>query len=193
MNPYIKNSLILLARRALLFSVAVVLLSVVPGCARHSHRRYASSSEDYADTRRERTNAYRETRAVRGGTKVKMRKDNGVYKVPIVVNGLPLEFVFDTGASDITMSAAEATVMVRQGTITEDDIRGSSNYRTADGSISEGTVIRLRSLQIGDIELHDVQASVIDNIQAPLLLGQTALARFGKISIDYDNLEISFN
>lgn len=193
MNRQTNHCLVIAAQRALLCCVAAVLLCLVPSCARHSHRRYARETADYGDTRRERTEAYRETRAVRGGTKVKMRKDNGVYKVPIVVNGLPLEFVFDTGASDITMSAAEATVMVRQGTITESDILGSSNYRTADGSISEGTVIRLRSLQIGDIELHNVQASVIDNIEAPLLLGQTALARFGKISIDYDNLEISFN
>ena len=41
--------------------------------------------------------------------------------------------------------------------------------------------------------LHNVEATVVNNIQAPLLLGQTALAKFGKISIDYDNLTIEFN
>jgi aspartyl protease family protein len=37
-----------------------------------------------------------------------------------------------------------------------------------------------------------VQASVVHNLQAPLLLGQSALNKFGKISIDYNNGEITF-
>jgi len=34
---------------------------------------------------------------------------------------------------------------------------------------------------------------VVDNIQAPLLLGQTALIKFGKVTIDYNNNTIEFN
>ena len=41
--------------------------------------------------------------------------------------------------------------------------------------------------------LHNVEANVVDNIQAPLLLGQTALSKFGKVTIDYNNNTIEFN
>ena len=122
-----------------------------------------------------------------------MEKAGGVYYVPITVNGLDLKFIFDTGASSICISAVEAAVMVRQGQITEDDILGQQQFQDATGGISVGTIIRLRSVVIGGIELHNVEANVVDNIQAPLLLGQTALGKFGKVTIDYNNNTIEFN
>jgi len=122
-----------------------------------------------------------------------MRKEGGVYLVPITVNGLNLDFIFDTGASSICLSSAEALVMLRQGQITKDDIVGQQQFQDATGGISVGTIIRLHTVQIGDITLENVEANVVDNIQAPLLLGQTALAKFGKVTIDYNHNTIEFN
>lgn len=129
----------------------------------------------------------------KGRAKVHMRKENGVYLVPITVNGLNLDFIFDTGASSICLSSAEALVMLRQGKITQEDIMGQQQFMDATGGVSVGTVIRLHTVEIGGIELTNVEATVVDNIQAPLLLGQTALAKFGKVTIDYDNNTIEFN
>lgn len=83
--------------------------------------------------------------------------------------------------------------MVRQGQITEDDILGQQQFQDATGGISVGTIIRLKTVEIGGIVLHNVEANVVDNIQAPLLLGQTALSKFGKVTIDYNNNTIGFN
>lgn len=130
---------------------------------------------------------------VRGHAKVHMIKEGGVYMVPITVNGLDLRFIFDTGASSISLSSAEAMVMLRQGLITEDDIMGQQQFQDATGGVSVGTVIRLRTVEIGGITLNNVEATVVDNIQAPLLLGQTALSKFGKVTIDYNNNTIEFN
>jgi aspartyl protease family protein len=130
---------------------------------------------------------------VRSHAKVHMIKEGGVYMVPITVNGLDLRFIFDTGASSISLSSAEAMVMLRQGLITEDDIMGQQQFQDATGGVSVGTVIRLRTVEIGGITLNNVEATVVDNIQAPLLLGQTALSKFGKVTIDYDNNIIEFN
>ena len=33
---------------------------------------------------------------------IMMNKEGGIYTVPCKVNGLPLQFIFDTGASDFT-------------------------------------------------------------------------------------------
>ncbi|MDO9154051.1 MAG: transposase [Paludibacter sp.] len=34
-----------------------------------------------------------------GQVRIKMQKEGGVYKIPCIVNGLKLNFIFDTGAS----------------------------------------------------------------------------------------------
>lgn len=119
--------------------------------------------------------------------KIKMERESGVIMMPAKVNGVPMKFVFDTGASNITISQTEAMFLAKQGLLTKKDIMGTERYQTADGNISEGTVIRLREVQIGDRTIRNVKASVTGSQNAPLLLGQTALSKFGKVSIDYEN------
>jgi len=123
---------------------------------------------------------------------VKMQRSGGVYLIPSVINGSSMNFIFDTGASDITISMTEALFLLKQGTLSEEDILGTQEYRIADGSISEGTVINLKTVQIGNRTLTNIKASVIHNMKAPLLLGQSALAQFGKVTIDYSKGEITF-
>lgn len=127
----------------------------------------------------------------RGKNVIKMKMSGGVYLIPAVVNGSNMDFIFDTGASDITISQVEALFLYRQGTLTEDDFIGVQQYQIADGSISEGSIINLKTVQIGNKVLHNVKASIIHNTSAPLLLGQSALNQFGQITIDYKNNEIT--
>lgn len=62
----------------------------------------------------------------------------------------------------------------------------------ATGNISQGTLINLREVKIGIRQLNNVEASVVHNLEAPLLLGQSALSQFGKLTVDYKNNEIIF-
>ena len=112
-------------------------------------------------------------------------KANGVTKVDCTINNLALNFVFDTGASDVTISQVEANFMYKNGYLTDKDIIGQQLYQTADGSVSVGTTILLKEIKFGGLVLRDVRASVVDSQNAPLLLGQTVLQRLGKIEIDY--------
>lgn len=175
------------------FFIVVFAIFFFCSCAhksgRHGHEYKRNNSTAIA----KKQSSDRRERKVGGHTKVSMRKEGGVYLVPITVNGLSLDFIFDTGASSISLSSAEAMVMLRQGQITQDDIVGQQQFQDATGEVSVGTIILLRSVQIGDITLENVEASVVDNIQAPLLLGQTALAKFGKVTIDYNHNTIEFN
>lgn len=115
---------------------------------------------------------------------VPFTKENGVTKVECAINGLPLHFVFDTGAADVTMSMVEATFMLKNDYIKPTDIVGSSYYIDATGDVSEGTIINLQTVNFGGLELKNVRASVVRNQKAPLLLGQSVLGRLGKIEID---------
>lgn len=111
-------------------------------------------------------------------------KESGVAKVKCNINGLPLHFVLDTGAADVTMSMVEANFMLKNDYIKPSDIVGSARYMDANGDITEGTVVILRNVNFGGLELDNVRASVIRNQKAPLLLGQSVLGRLGAIEID---------
>ena len=125
-------------------------------------------------------------------TILKMENDNGVKYVWIEINGLKLKFIFDTGASSICISSSEASVLYRQGTLQKSDILDIQYFQDATGTISAGTRINLKTVKIGDRTLNNINATVIDNSKAPLLLGQTAFEKFGKISIDNNKGEITF-
>ena len=122
-----------------------------------------------------------------------MKSENGIYKIPIYINDTKMNFIFDTGASDITISETEALFLYKQGTLQQEDILGTQQYQIADGSISEGTIINLRTVKIGKKTLNNVKASIVHNMEAPLLLGQSALAQFGTVSIDYNKNQITFD
>ena len=172
------------------FSLFVVLFV---SCAHKSGHKESAYDSGRRTNNIEQTSRTDLERKVREHTKVRMEKAGGVYLVPIKVNGLDLKFIFDTGASSICLSSAEALVMLRQGQITQEDFVGQQQFQDATGGISVGTIIRLHTVEIGGIVLRNVEANVVDNIQAPLLLGQTALSKFGKVTIDYNNNIIEFN
>lgn len=123
---------------------------------------------------------------------VKMEQSGGVYYIPIEINNIGMKIIFDTGASNISISETEVLFLWKQGKIKEDDILGAIKFQDATGNISEGTQINLREVKIGNRIINNVEASVVHNLNAPLLLGQSALSNFGKVTIDYNKNEISF-
>ena len=111
-------------------------------------------------------------------------KEGGVCKVKCAINGLPLHFIFDTGAADVSISSVEATFMAKNDFLSSSDIIGKQNYQTADGNITEGTIINLKDVKLGSLHLNNIKASVVRNQAAPLLLGQSVLSKLGKIEMD---------
>ncbi len=120
-------------------------------------------------------------------SEVPFTKDGGVCKVKCSINDLPLYFVFDTGASDVTISLVEANFMFKNGFLSKKDVIGSQSYVDANGDVSVGTVINLKNVTFGGHNLTNVKASVVRNQKAPLLLGQSVLGRLGRIEIDNKN------
>jgi len=184
------------------------LFSACSGCSKSGriHRRFADTVARGADTpvnslRREtvrdsvgpadRPTVPRESDMGKA-TKVKMEKRNGVYQIPVTINGSEMYFIFDTGAGMISMSTVEATFLYKQGKLADDDMLGKADFLDANGNITSDVIIRLKEVTIGNRTIHNIEASVVGNTKAPLLFGQSALEKFGKISIDYNRGEISF-
>lgn len=111
----------------------------------------------------------------------------GVTEVACSINDLLLNFIFDTGASTVSLSLVEAIFMMKNGYLKKGDVVGSGNFYDANGDISEGTIVNLRQIDFGGLRLDNVKASVVRNQKAPLLLGQSVLGRLGKIEIDNQN------
>lgn len=125
-------------------------------------------------------------------TIVKFSHESGILKIPVSINAVEMHFIFDTGAGLISISQSVADDLHRQGKLSDNDFIGKGQFSDANGDITEGSIINLSSVMIGNRELVNVQACVIQGLNAPLLLGQSALQKFGKVSIDYNTNEISF-
>ncbi len=122
---------------------------------------------------------------------IQMKREGGVSIVPCKVNGLNLSFIFDTGASDVTISLTEASFMLKNGYLKKEDIIGSEKYLDARGNISEGITINLREIEIEGLKLYNVKASIVKSMEAPLLLGQSALSKLGTIYLDLDKNQLT--
>ena len=116
--------------------------------------------------------------------KIPFTPDGGCVSVKCTINDLPLSFIFDTGASTVSLSMVEANFMLKNGYLKKEDFVGSQRFVDANGDISEGTVVNLRNVDFGGLHLNNVRASIVRNQKAPLLLGQTVLGRLGSIEID---------
>jgi len=171
--------------------VIFVSLICFSSCERKSGR-INRSNKDYSNTRNPKISRNEDSPRSNGSNIIKMRRENGIFLVPTKINGVSLEFIFDTGASIISISQTEALFLYKQGRLTKEDFIGEINFTDANGDISEGQVVNLKTVEIGNRTLNNVQASIVNNLKAPLLLGQSALNRFGKISIDYAKSEITF-
>ncbi len=79
----------------------------------------------------------------------------------------------------LAYQAVEASFMLKNNYLSEKDFKGSRRYLTADGSIANGAPVRIKEVKVGEATLKNIDASVLNSQKAPLLLGQSALERFG--------------
>lgn len=125
-----------------------------------------------------------------GQITIEMTPKGNVYSLPGKINGLELNFIFDTGASDVYLSMTEAIFMLKNGYLVQNDFTGISYSQIANGEIVENTTVLLREVEIGGIKIQDVTASISHNLDAPLLLGQSVIQKLGPIQLDGNKLII---
>ena len=115
---------------------------------------------------------------------VPMKKDGGVYVVPVSVNGqVTLDCIVDSGATDVNIPADIFAKLVRSGSVQKSDYLGTSEYTLADGSTERGRTFRIKSLKVGNVVVNNVVASVGGD-GSSALLGQSFLERFASWSLD---------
>jgi aspartyl protease family protein len=116
---------------------------------------------------------------------IKIRKEGNINKIPISLNDVVnTDFIIDTGASNVSITPDLALLLIKSGTINSEDWLKDKYYQFADGSIAKSKTFKIKKLKIGTKYLYNVECSISNNLEAPLLLGQNVLNRFGKVIID---------
>jgi aspartyl protease family protein len=112
---------------------------------------------------------------------------HGHFMAEAMVNGQPIEFLVDTGASSIYLTPDDAA---RLGW-TPQRLTYSERYVTASGVVHAAPVT-LRSLRIGQLELYDLPASVGEAPGSLSLLGMSFLKRLESYEVRGDRLILSW-
>jgi aspartyl protease family protein len=121
------------------------------------------------EQRRENPNTQVSSQQVDGYIEVKLvGNGQGHFVADGQINGQPVNFMLDTGATDVSIPAglAERLSLEKGAPVTLSTANGrSQGYRT-----------RLEQLKLGDIVLHDVRALVAPGLSGnQVLLGMSAL------------------
>jgi aspartyl protease family protein len=116
---------------------------------------------------------------IRSGATIERARD-GFFYVEAKVDGVPVHFLVDTGASVAIISAADAK---RIGLLTTP---GSKRVRTVGGDVSMASAT-LPAMQIGGRELIGVEA-VVSPQTGTSLIGQRVLSQFASVTMRGDTM-----
>ena len=108
---------------------------------------------------------------------------DGHFHLTAELNGAPVRFIVDTGASALALSPRDA----RRAGIELDRLVYAGQARTANGIVPTATV-RLDRVAIGDIIDENVPAMVIQADIDRSLMGMDYLRRFARVSFEGDSM-----
>lgn len=108
---------------------------------------------------------------------------DGHFHLTAQVNGAPIRFVVDTGATTLALSDKDA----RKAGIDPGTLGYAGQARTANGIVETASVM-LKTVTIGDIHDQNVPAVVLRSDLDLSLLGMSYLSRFARVSIEGDRL-----
>ena len=108
-----------------------------------------------------------------GGTRIVLPvSSGGHFMTQGAINGRPVSFMLDTGATSVAMSAADA---VRIGLDYE---KGQPVRVSTANGVAPGYRVKLNSVRVGDVEVFDVEAIVSQQPMPFVLLGNSFIGRF---------------
>jgi aspartyl protease family protein len=102
----------------------------------------------------------------------------GHFFLDAEVNGTPVHFLVDTGATLVSLSPQDARAIG----LAPDELNFSAVMSTANGT-ARAAPLRLRSLRLGQLEVEDVPAVVMEQPMGVSLLGLSFLNRLEGYSI----------
>ena len=127
--------------------------------------------------------------------KVDYSELGGVKTIPVKINGVSMDAIYDPGCSGMHMSLHELQTLLKNGKFNENDIVGFSGSQVADGSIVPNAVYQIREIEIGGkdgFKLFNIETTVSLNQEAPVLLGNAVFDQVASVEVDNINETINF-
>ena len=130
--------------------------------------------------------------AINAGPVVVQLVDQGnVYVAPVLINNaITLDFLVDSGASDISIPYDVVSTLIRAGTISDADVIGEADYKIANGATMHSAKFQIHALKVGNTTVENLVGNVAPS-ETGLLLGQSFLRRFKTWSIDNNNHQLN--
>ncbi len=110
---------------------------------------------------------------------------DGHFYIRALVNGVPLIFLADTGATHMVISPGDAEKLG----LTPDRLRYDRVYETANGVV-RGSTITIDDLEIGAFHMNDLMASVNEAPMRNSLLGMNFFNRLASYQVKADVLTL---
>ena len=106
------------------------------------------------------------------------RADDGHFYADVAINGASAHMLVDTGATTIALTAQDAQAAGLSWQ--PEDVKPVA--RGANGEV-DGVRLKLDRVQLGDIDLHNIDAVVVPRGLGISLLGQSFLRRVDRVEI----------
>jgi aspartyl protease family protein len=111
------------------------------------------------------------------------RAPDGHFYADLMVNGTPVHFMVDTGASMVALTKEDAQRIGLQ--FSDGDFTGAA--QTAGGQVKLKPVT-LDRVTLGALEANQVEAAIVGEGLGQSLLGQSWLRQVGKVTIEGDRM-----
>jgi len=124
-----------------------------------------------------------QARIGKSGTIIIDSSQDGHFYMNVKINGAPVRFMIDTGASDIVLNYKDA----KKIGVNFKKLNFDRRYQTANGT-ALGATVSLDKIEVGNVEFNNVSASVNQSDMGTSLLGMSFLRKFKRYEFYQDQL-----
>lgn len=119
------------------------------------------------------------------------KTDANLKTIHVKLNNNGYDALFDTGCSGMLISSLELMELIKTNTISKSDYVGDAISTIADGSQIKNPMYKIKKVTVVDNNgkehvLTDIQATVVDNIGADILVGSSVIDNLAKKSYTVD-------
>lgn len=119
------------------------------------------------------------------------KTESNLKTIHIKLNSNGYDALFDTGCSGMLISSLELLELIKTNTISKSDYVGDAISSIADGSQIKSPIYNIKKVTVVDNNgkehvLTDIQATVVDNIEADILIGSSVIDNLAKKSYTVD-------
>lgn len=101
-------------------------------------------------------------------------------------NVVKLNFLVDSGASSCNITPDVLLVLIRAKTVRKEHLLSNVTYTLADGNKEVCRRIIIERMYVKGKVITNVECSISNNMNAPLLLGGDALRKLNKVVLKYE-------